>query len=691
MNNPIIGITTTLADAGAAQLARAYWQSVRNAGGVPLLIPPTDDTEEQEAILEQLDGLLLSGGADLNPILVGEDPVPELHGICPERDEFELRLCRRAHDRQIPVLGICRGAQIMAVALGGSICQDIGRWMATDGRSLTIKHSQDAPRDCATHRVSCLRQACVSVLEESDAPFVSAFLGETFGETFAVNSFHHQAVTDAGPHMEVTALSADGVIEAMQQRAGESFLLAVQWHPECMPSMAPIFSTFVEAAYSYGRTLEVHNRIQTLDSHCDTPMFFDQLLADYAEAHNLSVDSLDPIDEMEALCLQNRNNTVLVDAEKMDDGHLDETFMAAYIPQGPRTPEGYAAARRQVEETYRRLDVMIAATDDFAAARPASSADRLASSANLFDEDSFEACEMAPVPEASASGYTEAPLLIHRAIENGYAIGRDLSLLQHYKNLGCEYITLCHNGHNDICDSARPLLAGTRAGGTYPEADEPQEEHGGLSDFGCEVVREMNRIGLLIDLSHVAESTFYDVLTLSTKPVAVTHACCRAICDHPRNLTDDQLRVIAAKGGVVQCTMYPGFLSLYDPEAALASQHGDYGAAPIATSAAPLAASEAPLTASEAPIPEASASVAASQEPPTLYTFIRHLEHMIEICGIDHVGIGSDFDGDGGVPGLDHAGCMLNITRILLERGYSEDDLCKIWGDNFRRVLAAQS
>ena len=682
MNNPIIGITTTLADAGAAQLARAYWQSVRNAGGVPLLIPPTDDTTEQEAILEQLDGLLLSGGADLNPILVGEDPVPELHGICPERDEFELRLCRRAHDRQIPILGICRGAQIMAVALGGSICQDIGRWMAADGRALTIKHSQDAPRDCATHRVSCLRQGCVSTLEASDAPFVSPFLSEAFGPTFAVNSFHHQAVTDAGPHMEVTAKSSDGVIEAMQQRTGESFLLAVQWHPECMPTMAPIFSTFVDAAYSYGRTLEVHNRIQTLDSHCDTPMFFDQLLRDYAEAHNLSVDNLDPLDEMEALCLQNRNNTVLVDAEKMDDGHLDETFMAAYIPQGPRTPEGYAAARRLVEETYRRLDVMIAATDDFAAARPASSSARpvpaagsasssflsAASSADLFDEALPLSEELPPVPEASASGLDEAPLLIHRAIENGYAIGRDLSLLQHYKDLGCEYMTLCHNGHNDICDSARPLLAGTRANGTYPEADEPQEEHGGLSEFGCEVVHEMNRIGLLIDLSHAAESTFYDVLTLSTKPVAVTHACCRAICDHPRNLTDDQLRAIAAKGGVVQCTMYPGFLSLYDPEAASATQHGDYGAAPVFDGCA-----------------------VESPEPPTLLTFIRHLEHMIEVCGIDHVGIGSDFDGDGGVPGLDHAGCMLNITRILLERGYTEDDLCKIWGDNFRRVLAAQS
>ena len=120
MTRPIIGITTNLGDKGA-ELARPYWQSVRAAGGVPVLLPPTDDVEEQEAVLEQLDGIVFSGGADLNPVLVGEDPVPELHGINPDRDEYELRICRRAHDRQIPILGICRGAQIMAAALGGAV------------------------------------------------------------------------------------------------------------------------------------------------------------------------------------------------------------------------------------------------------------------------------------------------------------------------------------------------------------------------------------------------------------------------------------------------------------------------------------------------------------------------------------------------------------------------------------------
>lgn len=624
MTRPIIGITTNLGDKGA-ELARGYWQSVRRAGGVPVLLAPTDDVDEQEEQLRQLDGLLLSGGGDINPVLLGEDPVPELHGICPERDAYELRLCRRAHDKQIPVMGICRGAQVMAAALGGEVCQDIARWKREHGEALTIKHSQDAPRDCATHFVT---------MEKDANGHSTSNLAHLFcAEQIAVNSFHHQAVTAPGPHMVVAARSADGVIEAQQQCDGESFLLAVQWHPECMEGMAPLFREFVEEARLYGEALELHNRIQTLDSHCDTPMFFDQLLTLKAEEKSISVSELNPADERAALNLQQRNDTVLVDAEKMDDGHLDETYMVAYIPQGPRTEEGYADARCQVEETYRRMDEMIAITDDFV---------------------------QAPVGKYM-NVETDGRLLIHRGIENGYAIGRDLSLIKHYQQLGCEYITLCHNGHNDICDSARPLKAGCRADGTYPAADEPATEHNGLSDFGRKVVKEMNRVGMLIDLSHASEKTFYDVLELSTKPVAVTHACCRAICNHPRNLTDDQLRAIAAKGGVVQCTMYHGFLTLPPAD----DNSGNFGAEAVTATGAYMR--------------------------PTLHTFMHHLKHMIEVCGINHVGIGSDFDGDGGVPGLDHAGCMINITRELLAAGYSDDDICKIWGDNFRRVLMAQS
>lgn len=570
---PIIGVTTNLGDKGA-EMAVVYYDSVRRAGGVPLLLPPTDDPQEVIAQLEQIDGLLLTGGADVNPLWMGEEPWPEVHGINPKRDLYEIQLCRLAHQRNIPILGICRGCQVMAIALGGKVTQDIKREKELRHRDnpnplYLVKHSQDAPRNEATHRVT---------FTDTDGAFAAC------GVFDVVNSFHHQAILDPGPLMHVSAVAEDNVIEAVEENSGESLLLGVQWHPECMPESSlcqRVFEYFVDAAHSYCRALELHSRINTLDSHCDTPMMFPRMIEAQEEKQHYKVD----MEEWEP-DLIHRNPHCLVDMVKAAEGHLDEAYMVSYIPQGPRTPEGFNAAREQVEQTFNRLW-------------------------GFHKNHNY-------------------PLYIHFGIENGYALGKDISLIEYYKNhYSVEYITLVHNGHNDICDSARP------------KQGEPQEEWGGLSPFGVQVVEEMNRQGVLIDLSHASEKTFYQVLELSTKPVAVTHACCRALCDHPRNLTDDQLRAIAEKGGVVQCTMYPGFLR----------QDGD----------------------------------------PTIFHFMQHLLHMIEVAGIDHVGIGSDFDGDGGVPGLRDASDMMHITECLISQDFSDNDICKIWGDNFRRVLAAQS
>jgi microsomal dipeptidase-like Zn-dependent dipeptidase len=181
-------------------------------------------------------------------------------------------------------------------------------------------------------------------------------------------------------------------------------------------------------------------------------------------------------------------------------------------------------------------------------------------------------------------------------------------------------MTLCHNGDNDICDSARGC-----------------NTHNGVSQFGKQVIREMNRLGIMVDLSHASEKSFYDALDLSQQPIVCSHSSCRALCNHPRNLTDDQMRALAAKGGVMQVTMYNGFL-VQDGEA-------------------------------------------------TVLDALRHLEHAIQVMGIDHVGIGTDFDGDGGIRGLASSSEMLNFTRQLMARGYSERDIQKIWGGNFLRVM----
>ena len=205
-------------------------------------------------------------------------------------------------------------------------------------------------------------------------------------------------------------------------------------------------------------------------------------------------------------------------------------------------------------------------------------------------------------------------------IENGYAIGKDLSLLQHFRDRGIVYMTLCHNGDNDICDSAKG-----------------ENEHGGLSDFGYEVVKEMNDLGIVIDLSHASEKSFYDVLATSRVPVVCSHSSSRSLCDVPRNLTDEQMKALAEKGGVAQVTLYNGFLK--------------------------------------------------KEGQATITDVMEHLEHMIEVMGIDHVGIGTDFDGDGGVPGCASASELINITRMMLKKNYDKESIAKIWGGNFLRVI----
>ena len=205
-------------------------------------------------------------------------------------------------------------------------------------------------------------------------------------------------------------------------------------------------------------------------------------------------------------------------------------------------------------------------------------------------------------------------------IENGLALGGDLQNLRHFAQRGIVYLTLCHNGDNDICDSARGC-----------------NTHNGVSLFGEQVIREMNRLGIMVDMSHASEKSFYDALDISQQPIVCSHSSCRALCDHPRNLTDEQMQTLADEGGVMQITLYPGFLRK-DGEA-------------------------------------------------TVIDALQHLEHAIKIMGIDHVGLGTDFDGDGGVRGLANSSELLNFTRHLLLRRYSEQDIQKIWGGNFLRVM----
>jgi len=255
-------------------------------------------------------------------------------------------------------------------------------------------------------------------------------------------------------------------------------------------------------------------------------------------------------------------------------------------------------------------------------------------------------------------------------IEGGHAIEDDLGLLRSFFELGVRYMTLTWNNSLSWAEAAR----------------DPGKVHG-LTDFGREVVREMNRLGMLVDLSHVSENTFYDAIKVSDTPVIASHSCARALCDHVRNLKDDQLRALAKNGGVVGVNFYSGFLSqsFYDRKrsadaaddverARAREQHRDDPAA------MDLALKEISRTYDR--------SEAAMARPP-LDLLVDHIEHIIQVAGVDHVGLGSDFDGVTALPeGVDDCSQLPNLTRRLLERGHSEGDVRKILGENFLRVMA---
>ena len=549
---PIIGITGNYGEL-TCKLAEGYYKSIVRAGGVPVIIPPLSDTDVIINTLEHLDGLVLSGGADYDPRYVGEEPWPTLGTINEERDLPELLITQLAYNRQIPILGICRGIQTLAMALGGHVRQDISDIQEHN-------HSQEEDRNIPTHTVSI----------EKDSLLYSMYNGSPFSTshsssfTIAVNSFHHQAVDKPGPRFRIIARSDDNIIEAIESTEYKS-IMGVQWHPECLENGQPIFSWLVKEASCYRETCRLHQRILTLDTHCDTPMWFPK-----------NVD----------FC--SRDNQVLVDLHKMTEGHQDATIMVAYLPQPTAHPRAFADA------IFDKIEAIVAENNRYIA--------------------------LARTPNDLWINKHLGKKSIMLGIENGHALDGKIENLYHFAERGIVYMTLCHNGDNDICDSARG-----------------SQTHNGVSAFGKQVISEMNRLGIMVDLSHAHEKSFYDALEMSRQPIVCSHSSCRALCDHPRNLTDDQMRALAAKGGVMQVTLYNGFL-VKDGQA-------------------------------------------------TIEDAMRHLDHAISVMGIDHVGLGTDFDGDGGICGLASSSELLNFTRQLLERQFSEQDIQKIWGGNFLRVM----
>lgn len=566
---PCIGLSVNLRE-NLNCVAEAYIKSILLAGGIPLLIPVLDNVDDLVELLEKIDGLILTGGGDIDPSFFNEELKASPASINVVRDLYDLKLIKLATDRQIPVFGICRGFQILNVAFGGSLYQDI----PTHYPNPFLEHDQEEPRNQATQ-----------VIEIEEDSLLHRLTGR---KELKVNTFHHQAIKDLAPVFKVSARSSDGIIEAIEP-AGFLSAWGVQFHPESMAAegdeeMLRFFRFLIGEASLFRQAKQMHAHILSIDSHCDTPMFFDQ---------NIDIGK-----RTNPIRIEYDSNTfyenIRTSIPKMQEGRLDAVFMVAYLHQGKRDKE---STQQAFEKTVRILEQTLQQID-----------------ANK------ETVGLALTATDIARLKKENKKAVLLGVENAYGVGNDIRHLSILKEMGVRYITLSHNGHNDVCDSA---------------SEAP--EHNGLSELGKEMVREMNRLGIMVDISHTSEKTSYDAIALSEYPVIASHSSAKALCDHRRNLSDDLMKALAAKGGVVQVCLYDAFLS--DTPGA------------------------------------------------TITHAIEHIDHIVRTVGIDHVGIGSDFDGGGGIPGVNAANEMINLTVELLRKSYSEEDIRKIWGGNLMRVM----
>lgn len=368
------------------------------------------------------------------------------------------------------------------------------------------------------------------------------------------------------------------------------------------------------------RAIALHERMVTIDTHTDTPLTFLRPGFDFSGESNTT-----------------RSKVTLL---KMEQGRLDAAFFAVFLGQDALTPQKYAEANERALQIFDAVHREVA----------------------RFPEKVQLALSSSDIRTLKAAGKKA----IYIGVENGYPIGTDISLLAKYFDQGARYLTLCHTRNNQICDSS-----------TDPEGP----VHNGLSPFGFEVIREMNRLGMLVDVSHISDKAVLDCLAASAVPVFASHSCARALCDIPRNLSDTLIKAIAKKGGVIQLCLLSDYIKTPAPnpkrdsaQTALRVKYNNYRDLD-------------PETRKKAVEEWYALDEIYPQELATVSDAVDHIDHIVKVAGIDHVGIGSDFDGGGGIAGCNDAGEMVNITVELIRRGYSTADIEKIWGLNFLRVM----
>ncbi|MCL7976481.1 MAG: dipeptidase [marine benthic group bacterium] len=328
---------------------------------------------------------------------------------------------------------------------------------------------------------------------------------------------------------------------------------------------------------------------------------------------------------------------------KMRAGGLDAVFFIVYVGQTERTPEKDAEAKA---EAMRKFEGIHRLTDD------------------MYPSEIGFAWTADDVERLHAEGKLVATI----GIENGYSIGTDISLLEKYHSLGARYFGLTHIGHNDLADSSMPRE-------NLGDAD---EEHGGVSELGAKAIAEANRLGMMVDVSHSSKKTMLDAARLSRAPIIASHSAVRNLADSPRNLTDEELLALRDNGGVIQIVAFDGYVKLPSNEKQAAIQALRDGVEFESWAAATPAQRDA--------YREARAKIDDRYPGATLSDFVDHIDYAVQLIGIDHVGISSDFDGGGGIPGWEDASETFNVTLELVRRGYTEEQIRKLWGGNLLRV-----
>ena len=370
------------------------------------------------------------------------------------------------------------------------------------------------------------------------------------------------------------------------------------------------------------RALKIHDRVLTVDTHADTPLRMIEPGFDLAERH-------DPLETGSK-----------VDYPRMKEGGLDAIFFAAFVSQDIRDDDGNERAKKLV---IQMIESVVSST-----------------------EQNASLVGLALSPQDAYELEKDGKRAIYLAIENGYPIGSDLKNIELFYDKGVRYITLVHSSNNDIADSA---------------TDSSGAEHEGLSAFGEEVVKEMNRLGIMVDVSHASYDVFFDAIAVSEAPIIATHSNARSVTEHQRNMSDEMLRLMAENGGVVQLTLLSSYLrdEPQNPERSAALQELRSSMKSL-NEMTPEERAERRLAFNEInekfPTPLA-----------TVGHVVDHIDHMVSVAGIDHVGIGCDFDGGGGIDGVFDASEVMNITIELVRRGYSEEDIEKIWGKIVMRVF----